>query len=110
MTVVVVGFGIFYFEDFSKLLNFFKNLVFANNNAFISDTASTVIRENIFLIIVAAVLSMPVLDKIKALIKKAPSLELASGVMVTVFNILLLVVSSIMLVDATNNPFLYFKF
>ncbi|MDD4125067.1 MAG: MBOAT family protein [Eubacteriales bacterium] len=110
LVVIIIGFGIFYFEKLSDLGNFFKNLVFANGNAIISDSASTAIRENIFLIIVAAVLSMPVLVRVKKLAEKSASFALASNAVVILTNLTLLIISSIMLTDATNNPFLYFRF
>lgn len=110
LIVIAIGFGIFYFEDLSSLGNFFKNLVFANGNAFISGTAKSVISENIILILVAAVLSMPVLDWFKDLAKKNKTLDTVFSYVTIFTNIALLVISAIMLVDSTSNVFLYWRF
>ena len=110
LIVIAIGFGIFYFEDLSSLGNFFKNLVFANGNAFISGTAKSVISENILLILVSAFLSMPVLDWFKNRAKENKTLETLFSYATILTNIVLLVISAMLLVDSTSNVFLYWRF
>ena len=50
--VIIIGFGIFYFEDFGKLGNFFKNLIGLNGNG-LTDTYSSLAFSNNFYLIIA---------------------------------------------------------
>ena len=110
LIVIAVGFGIFHFEDLGSLGNFFKSLVGLNGNPLIDITVKTSFMNNIFLIIAAVLFSMPIIPKIKKLITEKAAGLMVSGVFETVCNALILVVSSIMLVNSTNHPFLYFRF
>ena len=108
--VIAVGFGIFYFEDFSKLGTFFKNLVGLNGNALFDEVTALSMQNNLFLLIAAVICCFPVYDGIMKLREKYAGMGYAVGAFQVVSNAVLLVLSSILLVDATNNPFLYFRF
>jgi len=108
--VIIVGFGIFYFEDFSQLGDFFKNLVGANHNALTDTITVTSMMNNCFLLAAALIACFPVgaflgkrFDKTKGTIAVGQMLK-------AVYSLGLLVVCSLLLVDATSNPFLYFRF
>lgn len=108
--VILIGFGIFYFEDFSRLGKFFKNLIGLNSNRFIDEFTKLSVTNNLYLLIAAVICCFPVSKLITRLAeKKDGALYLVSSVK-AVANVALLLVSSILLVDATNNPFLYFRF
>ncbi|MGN1087124.1 MAG: MBOAT family O-acyltransferase, partial [Porcipelethomonas sp.] len=49
--VIIIGFGIFYFEDIGRLGEFFKNLVGLNGNGFIDEFTKLSFTNNIYLII-----------------------------------------------------------
>lgn len=108
--VIVLGFGIFYFTDMGRLGDFFKNLVGANGNVFIDQVTQTSFMNNLFLIIAAAVFCLPIVPKLREFVEKKTSSLAVTGTATVVCNIACLLVSSIMLVNATNNPFLYFRF
>lgn len=108
--IIVVGFGIFYFENLGDLGTFFGNLVGANGNAFSSAIVETSLMNNMFLIAAAILFSFPVVPKLKEFIMKKSCGAMVTGTAQIVCNVVLLAVSSIMLVNATNNPFLYFRF
>ena len=110
LLVIVIGFGIFKFENLTDLGLFFKGLVGANGNPFLDPVSETAILQNMFLILGAALLSMPILPKIKNFVSQTTTRAAVAGAITTVTNVGLLVVSSIMLIDTTNNPFLYFRF
>ncbi|MCM1054984.1 MAG: MBOAT family protein [Bacteroides sp.] len=110
LLIIVIGFGIFHFEDLSVLGDFFGSLVGLNGNPLIDITVKTLFMNNIFLFAAALVLSVPWLPRLKTFIMKSSSGLAVSGMAQTVFNIAILAVSSIMLVNNTNNPFLYFRF
>ena len=107
--VVIVGFGIFYFEDSSMLGNFFKNLVGANGNALYDQIAGRSLVENIFLIGVAVLFSFPLIEWVSKKIdtnRRAMAIGRAAAILCCAG---LLIVSSIMLVNTTDSPFLYLQ-
>ena len=110
LAVIAVGFGIFHFESLPLLGDFFKSLVGLNGNAFIDLTIQTAFMNNIFLFIAAVALSIPWLPKVKSFLLTKASGGMVIGMSQAVFNAVVLVISSIMLVGGTNNPFLYFRF
>lgn len=110
LLVITIGFGIFYFEDLGDLSNFFKNLVFANSNAFFDPASKSTILNSVFLIIFAAIASMPLLPKLKQKLYSLSCGETIAVSLTTVTNILLLALSVVLLTDSTNNVFLYFRF
>lgn len=114
--VIVVGFGIFCFSDMTQLGNFFMNIsgisMLFHGNSFADAVTWSVFVKNMFLIIAAIIVSMPVFQYIKKFF-----FEWGNNVVYTTGKVLasvgcayLLVMSSILLVDSTNNPFLYFRF
>ncbi len=108
--VIIIGFGIFYFTDISRLGIFFGNLVGANGNAFTDISVETSFMNNIFLILFAILVCIPVIPKGKILLQKSEAGENALGVITIISNIAILIICSILLVENTNNPFLYWQF
>lgn len=108
--VIIVGFGIFYFTDVSRLGTFFGNLVGANGNTFSDISVQTSFVNNIFLILFAVLVCMPVIPKLKILLQKTSAGENAVGIVTIVSNIAVLLICTILLVENTNNPFLYWIF
>lgn len=108
--VIVIGFGIFYFEDMGVLGQFFGNLVGANSNALFDNVSATSLANNFFLIAAAVMFCLPVIPKLREIFEKGRNSIVVSHAAVVVCNVALILVSSIMLVNATNNPFLYFRF
>ncbi len=108
--VIIVGFGIFYFEDLTQLGDFFKNLVGANGNALTDTLAVTSMVNNCFLLVAAVIACFPVGALINKLFDKTNRTVAVGQVLKTCYCLGILVISSLLLVDATNNPFLYFRF
>ena len=108
--IIIIGFGIFYFEDLGRLGGFFRNLVGLNGNALYDNVVTLSVRNNLFLLIAALICCFPLYDGLQALRKRyAGSVRIVDTFQICA-NAALLIVSSILLVDATNNPFLYFRF
>ena len=108
--VIVIGFGIFYFEDLSKLGSFFKNLIGLNHNPLINETLKMSAVNNVFLIAVALIACFPV-SKLFALNKNTGTTKLCIvNMSKIIYTAALLLICSILMVDSTNNPFLYFRF
>lgn len=108
--VIIIGFGIFYFTDLNSLGIFFGNLVGANGNAFTDISVQASIVNNIFLIAAAILFSLPVVPKLRELLQKTEAGKNAVGISTVVCNIAVLLVCSLLLVENTNNPFLYWSF
>ena len=108
--IIIIGFGIFYFEDFTQLGNFFKNLVGANGNALTDTISTTSLINNCFLIIAAIIACLPISTAVNKLIDTNKRTITIGQVLKVAYCIALLAVSSLLLVDATSNPFLYFRF
>ena len=108
--VIIVGFGIFYFEKLSRLGEFFKNLVGLNHNVLWDNVTELSIRNNLFLLIAALICCFPLYDGLQKLRSRKPGAVYAVDAFQIIANAGMLAMSSILLVDATNNPFLYFRF
>jgi alginate O-acetyltransferase complex protein AlgI len=107
--VIVIGFGMFCFEDFGALGRFLKALV--GLGAGFTDSASNVmLLRYSFLFIASAVLSLPIIPAVK---KWAENEGLPSAVVSAVrivCNVVLLIISSVMMINSSGNTFLYFRF
>lgn len=114
--VIIIGFGIFYFEDLGQLGQFFQNIsgvaMLTDGAPFFDPITWASLLNNIFLVLTALVVSMPVLPKIKSLFfdSQSDSLYALGRVGSAVACLGLLAVVSILLVDSTNNVFLYWRF
>lgn len=108
--IIIIGFGIFYFTDISRLGTFFGNLIGANGNAFIDISVKTSFMNNIFLILFAAIVSFPVIPWLRRKVQRLEIGENAIGISTTVCNVLVLIICAVLLVENTNNPFLYWQF
>ena len=108
--LVIIGWGIFHFDDLGALGTFFRALFCLNGNPFSSPVTRSLLSSNIFLLIAAAALCLPVIPKLKKwAAKQARTYYVYEGLRI-VMHIAILVLSSMMLVNNTNNPFLYFRF
>ena len=108
--IIILGFGIFYFENFGALGKFFKSLVCLNSNPFSAATSRSIFFSNIFLVIAAALLSTPIIPWLREKTSKQARSYYFMRSLGIVFNVAILAVSSLLLLNTTNNPFLYFRF
>ena len=112
--VICTGFGIFYFNDnaggLPALLTALGNMIGINGGEFIDIGTQTSFMNNIFLICAALLFSMPVVPWLREKLQKTDSGENAIGISTVFCNIVILAVSTILLVNSTNNPFLYWQF
>lgn len=114
--IIVIGFGIFKFEDLKQLGQFFLNItginMIVNKAPFFDMVVFSNMKDNLFLVLAAMIISMPVLPKIKSFVldNKNPTVYAVGRFSALAGCLVLLVVVSILLVDTTNNVFLYFRF
>lgn len=108
--VIIIGFGIFYFEDFNELGMFFRNLTPANPNGWGSVIEVISLCNNLWLIVAAVICTFPIMGAAKKLAARSEGWDTAISVSRTVVCAGLLLLSSVLLVDATSNAFLYWRF
>ncbi len=111
--VILIGFGIFKFENSSDLINFFKNLVGANGNVLYNDDFFTVVTTNVFIFSIALIACFPIIPYLKKRFENSSPMVYSIGIITaTVLAILLLFINTSVLVKtfSSNNPFLYWNF
>ena len=107
--VIIIGFGIFYFEDLTQLGQFFRNLIGLGGIALWDSVTLHSMAEHAFLLAAAILLSLPIVPTIQRRLARSPQMALCGQAVGIISNVVLLATSSILLVNATNNPFLYFR-
>lgn len=108
MSVVLVGWMVFYFDDFQTLITAFSVAFGHTGNAFTDPVSETLVINNIPFILIAAIASTPVLNIVRRLVEKSSSLT--ESILRIVYNIVMLILCVASLVGSTYNPFLYFRF
>ena len=108
--VIIIGFGIFYFEDIGKLGTFLKNLTPFNPNGWGGFFEQASLTSNLFLIIAAIICTLPLMKAFGKLAEKNDTARAVISVSGTIVCVCLLAFSSILLVDSTTNAFLYWRF
>ena len=105
LLAVYVGWGIFYFDDFGTMQTFFKTF-FHGMGDWSGFDVKQAITGNLWLWIAALTLCMPVRTYAENRIKN-PNIKYAIR---TALSLVILLLSVSLLVGATNNAFLYFRF
>jgi len=113
---ILVGWGLFYFDDFGHLGQFFHAFFGLGEPHGFPMEVESVITDNLWLWVAALVLCLPIRTKIA---KKADSIAASSRysfgaytlqISRAVISVVILVVCIALLVGATNNAFIYTRF
>ena len=114
LLIVVTGWGIFYFTDFSRMAEFFQ-IYFGAKGTFNDFLSFNMLTEHFYLWIIALLFCLPLRNWVNTL-----TLKITGGETATYRNLVLLSrlaitvivfsLSIVLLVGATNNPFLYTRF
>ncbi|MGN0106935.1 MAG: MBOAT family O-acyltransferase, partial [Hominilimicola sp.] len=105
MFLILVGWTIFYFEDFSQLIQYL-GYMFTLKNGIIGSDAASMILSYLPLMLAAALASMPVW---KNLYLKIRDRKITAALEI-VFCAVVLLLCTASLVNQSYNPFLYFRF
>lgn len=110
LVLVIIGWGIFYFEDFGQMKHFF-HAFFGGTEAFSDFTAINTLSSYGWLWVVAVVFCLPVREWLNRWVTRwsQPRPVLLTAIRCIVA-LLLLTASVALLVGATNNAFLYTRF
>lgn len=110
--VAVIGWALFYFTDFNKLLDYLSIMFGNTTNAGWSLQLNLVLQENVFWLIIALILCMPVYRWVNNKFKRMLNRDNFSWMWMlsTGFNFALLILSTAMLAGKSYNPFIYYRF
>ena len=114
MLLVIIGWGIFYFDDFGKMTRFFE-IGFGQAATLHDFTVESALLDNFWLWVVGIIFCLPVYDTVAQLFHRVfrrqttlkKNLVLLTRLSVSA---VLLLVSVALLVGATNNAFIYTRF
>lgn len=105
--LVVIGWALFYFTDFSRLKQFF-HAAFGMGGGLIDTVSKGEFMSNIFLLVLLVLCSAPIFKNIALCTrKKAPALYRAAA---PIWVFAVMAICFTLLVGQTYNPFLYFRF
>lgn len=115
LTLIVIGWGIFYFDDFGRLQEFYRAFFGLGSGSGMPIETESLIFDNLWLWIAAIVLCMPVRPLLKKGLEKISSrtpVHHTYAVQVTraFISVGILVISISLLIGATNNAFIYTRF
>lgn len=110
--VVVIGWVFFYFIDLAEAIKFIGILFGYGNHPLYDIKFEVEFFNNIVFLIAAILLSTPIFKKIYNKINEIVTVNnyKPSKLIVITFNAAILIISTILLVGQTYNPFLYFRF
>lgn len=113
MLLVIIGWGIFYFDDFGRMTRFFQ--VFFGQAPFHDFVTVSALTDHFWLWVVAVVFCLPVYQWTNRLLNSITSDEGNLRPMLvfagrTLVSLVLLLLSTALLVGATNNAFIYTRF
>ena len=108
--ITLAGFSIFYYVDINRLTSFYR--VFVSNNSIYDVATISIILNNIYLIIISMIISTPIIHYIdnKYLSFNNDRMILVKRTLILIYHIAILIISTILLIGNTNNPFLYTRF
>jgi alginate O-acetyltransferase complex protein AlgI len=115
LVLVVIGWGIFYFDDFTQMQTFFHSFFGQGGTVFSDFITETAILNNFWLWVVALLFCMPLrsgaLSLLKRMTKEGGAVQETVLFSVrTVISVAILILSVALLVGATNNAFIYTRF
>lgn len=109
LILIVIGWGIFAFDDFKQLGRNFKNMFGISDIALINDKAIAWLTSYAVTFVILIAASTPLIKKLGGLVKKGAPV-LYGCVLQPVMVIGLLVLCTAYLAGNSFNPFLYFRF
>lgn len=107
--IIIISFLIFNTNNVSDIIISLKNMFYLNKISFIDNLTLYYLKSNLVLIIISIIASTPLIKNIIN-IMKGTKLKIVIDVLEPVIYIALLVLITAFLIDASFNPFLYFRF
>ena len=112
LALVIIGWGIFYFDDFGRLSIFFSSLFGDAAKQTADIVESCALTDNFWLWVIAIIFSMPIRKYASNFVSSR--MESSAAIITTISRIIIsisiLILSVALLVGATNNAFIYTRF
>jgi len=108
IALIIPSWMLFYYTDFNKI-KILGATIFSFNNISAVLESLLLIKENIFWLILAILFSLPTFKFLNGLVNKIKN-NLVVNVLNTSITVMFFVISIILLVGSSYNPFLYFRF
>lgn len=108
IALIIPSWMLFYYTDFNKI-KILGTTIFSFNNISADLESLLLIKENIFWLILAILFSLPTYKFLNGLVNKIKN-NLVVNVLNTSITVMFFVISIILLVGSSYNPFLYFRF
>lgn len=114
MLMVILGWGLFYFDDMDRLRKFFSVLFGFGANGFYNAADGTLFVNHILFFLLAILAVTPISQTLKRtyryFVDRHPALSVPGDALLIVHALALLFVNTAAMVGSTYNPFLYFRF
>lgn len=108
--LLLIGWGLFAFEDFHQLINYFTVLFGLRNATWVNQETLYYSSQNIILFVLLTIASTPMIRLIGQKLFNSPYGSVIKAFIVPMICLLILIASTAYLVDSSYNPFLYFRF
>ncbi len=109
--LLIIGWGLFAFEDFNQLIGYFKVLFGCEEGiAFINRSTLYYLKENVILLGILTLASTPIFKMIGQKIMERKYGQTIKLMIMPLVCLFILIASTAYLVDSSYNPFLYFRF
>lgn len=110
--VAIIGWALFYFTDFNRLQHYLSMMFGAHGNGFWSIQLGLTLQENVWWLIIALILCLPVYKWANKRFKKMLTRDNFNWMWMlsTGFNFAMLILSTAMLAGKSYNPFIYYRF
>ncbi len=109
LLIIIIGFLIFNTTNVSDIINSVKNMFLINKIPFYSLETLYYLRSNLVLLIVSILAATPLFKNVVLRVKKT-KFKVVVDVLEPIVYIILLTLCTAFLIDASFNPFLYFRF
>ena len=113
LSVVYFSWMLFRFEDMSLLGTALRSLFCLNGNSFSDAFSALTIKNNVFILILSGITTLPVVPAAAALLDRMSGVKISRAVKSVVSvaaPVVCLALSLLMLIGDSYNPFLYFQF
>ena len=107
--IIIISFLIFSVESVPEIITSLKNMFFINDIPFTSLETNYYLRSYLVLLIISIIGATPLLKNIIGKLKET-KLKIVIDIIEPIYLIGLLLLSTAFLIDASFNPFLYFRF
>ena len=108
--LLLIGWGLFAFEDFNHLTQYFGVMFGRNGSSFVDQQTLYELVNNIGLLVILLIASTPLTKRLGEKFKATSFGTKVEPILVPIITLVILVVSTAYLVDSSYNPFLYFRF